>query len=54
MFAHRSASSSPVLRPAHKAKLIEYDQSTKTVTISPLGIEYTELLVAKRKATSPA
>lgn len=43
-----------VLRPAHKAKLIEYDQSTKTVTISPLGIEYTELLLAKRKATSPA
>jgi hypothetical protein len=39
-----------VLHPAHKAKLIEYDQSAKTVTISPLGIEHVEKLLARRRS----
>lgn len=37
-----------VLRPAHKVKLIEYDQHAGTVIISPLGIEYVEKLLARR------
>jgi hypothetical protein len=41
-----------VLRPAHKAKLIEYDQSAGTVTISPLGVEHVERLLAHREASS--
>lgn len=31
-----------VLRKAHKARLLEYDQDAQTVTISPLGIETVE------------
>lgn len=31
-----------ILRPAHKAKLIEYDTTTGTVELSPLGVEYVE------------
>ena len=31
-----------VLRPAHRDKLVEYDQITKFVTLSPRGIEYVE------------
>lgn len=37
-----------VLRRAHKAKLVEYDQATGTVVISPLGIEYVEALLVTR------
>lgn len=31
-----------VVRPLHKTKLIEYDKDSKTIEISPLGIEYVE------------
>jgi hypothetical protein len=31
-----------VLRPAHKERLVEYDDVTKTVLLSPLGVEYVE------------
>lgn len=34
-----------VLRPAHKQKLLEYDPSTRTVQISPRGIEYVEISI---------
>jgi hypothetical protein len=37
-----------VLRPAHKAKLLEYDAATGTVTISPLGIEAAEEIIRAR------
>ncbi|MGZ4185368.1 MAG: hypothetical protein ACXVFA_08605 [Solirubrobacteraceae bacterium] len=37
-----------VLRPSHKAKLIEYDADGRTVQISPLGIEYIERLLSER------
>jgi hypothetical protein len=37
-----------VLRPAHKARLIEYDETAGSVTISPLGIEQAEKLLADR------
>lgn len=37
-----------VLRPAHKSKLIEYDQAAHTVQISPLGVEYAEKLLVDR------
>jgi hypothetical protein len=40
-----------VLRPAHKTKLIEYDEPAHIVTISPLGIEHVENLLAQRTAT---
>jgi hypothetical protein len=50
--SNASAFRRDVLRPAHKAKLIEYDESTGIVTISPLGIEYVEKLLAQRNATS--
>jgi hypothetical protein len=31
-----------VLRPAHKLRLIEYDEATKTIRISPRGVQYVE------------
>jgi len=31
-----------ILRPAHKAKLLEYDTATKVVRLSPLGVQYVE------------
>jgi hypothetical protein len=31
-----------VLRPAHRAKLLEYDEGDRTVTISPTGVAYVE------------
>jgi hypothetical protein len=31
-----------ILRPAHRAKLIEYDEDERVVTISPLGVAYVE------------
>jgi len=31
-----------VLRPAHKERLIEYDETTGTVHLSPLGVAYVE------------
>jgi hypothetical protein len=31
-----------ILRPAHKAKLVEYDPDSKTVVISPNGVAYVE------------
>ena len=34
-----------ILRRSHKAKLIEYDSTKKTVEISPLGIKYVESLL---------
>lgn len=37
-----------VLRPAHKARLIEYDEGSGNVTISPLGIELVEELLVDR------
>lgn len=39
-----------VLRPAHKAKLIEYDEATGMVTISPLGIAHVDALIAARRS----
>ena len=40
-----------VLRPAHKNKLIEYDQGAHTVQISPIGVEYAEKLLVDRLKT---
>lgn len=40
--SNRSSYRRDVLRPAHKAKLIEYDQGSGEVRISPLGSEYVE------------
>jgi hypothetical protein len=40
-----------VLRPAHKARLIEYDEPAGRVTISPLGIELVDELLAARRTT---
>jgi hypothetical protein len=40
-----------VLRPAHKARLVEYDERAGTVTISPLGIDHVEELLAKRRVS---
>jgi hypothetical protein len=37
-----------VLRPAHKARLIEYDAGARTVTISPRGIELVETEILPR------
>lgn len=31
-----------VLRPAHRDKLIEYDEATRIVTLSPIGVTYVE------------
>jgi hypothetical protein len=31
-----------ILRPAHRARLLEYDESNRSVLISPRGIEYVE------------
>lgn len=31
-----------VLRPAHKEKLVEYDEDQRTVTLSPVGVAYVE------------
>jgi hypothetical protein len=31
-----------VLRPAHRERLVEYDEQAKTVLLSPLGIDYVE------------
>jgi hypothetical protein len=31
-----------VLRPAHKERLVEYDEMTRTVQLSPVGIAYVE------------
>ncbi|MCA1694402.1 MAG: hypothetical protein LC749_06585 [Actinobacteria bacterium] len=31
-----------ILRPAHKAKLIEYDSTIGTVELSPLGVQFVE------------
>ncbi|MDP9404028.1 MAG: hypothetical protein M3P85_12055 [Actinomycetota bacterium] len=31
-----------ILRPAHKAKLIEYDTATGTVELSPVGVQFVE------------
>ena len=39
-----------VLRRAHKTKLLEYDQGAGVVTISPLGIEHVERMLAERNA----
>lgn len=39
-----------VLRPAHKARLLEYDEGAGTVTLSPLGIEHVDELLAERRA----
>jgi hypothetical protein len=39
-----------VLRPAHKDRLVEYDQQTGMVTISPKGIERAEKMLAERIA----
>ncbi|MDA0179028.1 hypothetical protein OJ997_01880 [Solirubrobacter phytolaccae] len=39
-----------VLRRAHKEKLIEYDAGSRTVDISPLGVEHAERLLAARNA----
>jgi hypothetical protein len=36
-----------VLRPAHKALLIDYDASTKLVTLSPRGVRYAEDLLSR-------
>lgn len=38
-----------VLRRAHKDKLLEYDPQTRTVVISPTGIEYVEERLIKPK-----
>ena len=38
-----------VLRPAHKARLIEYDENAGMVTISPLGIEQAEQILRTRR-----
>lgn len=37
-----------VLRPAHKARFLEYDAETSMITISPLGIEEAEDVLASR------
>lgn len=37
-----------VLRPAHKKKLLEYDTASRTLHISPLGIEYVEKKILAR------
>jgi hypothetical protein len=39
-----------VLRPAHRNKTIEYDETAGTVTISPVGIEHVEKILARRNA----
>lgn len=39
-----------VLKRAHRARLVEYDQSAGTIEISPLGIEYVEDILAERLA----
>jgi hypothetical protein len=31
-----------VLRPLHRAKMVEYDQPTGLVHLSPLGVKYVE------------
>ena len=40
-----------VLRPAHKAKLVEYSETDGLVTISPLGIAYVDGLIAAQRAS---
>lgn len=37
-----------VLRPAHKARELEYDADTRTIQISPLGIKYVEESILPR------
>jgi hypothetical protein len=37
-----------VLRKAHRDKLVEYDQETGVITISPLGIERVEKILAEQ------
>jgi hypothetical protein len=39
-----------VLRPAHRARLLEYDDAAQTIQISPLGVEYAESILASRNA----
>jgi hypothetical protein len=39
---------SDVLRPAHREKLIEYDSSARTVSISPIGEEFAELKILSK------
>lgn len=40
--ANPSAYRRDVLRPAHKAKMIEYDEDKREVHLSPLGVDYVE------------
>jgi hypothetical protein len=39
-----------VLRPAHRARLLEYDRAAETARISPLGIAHVEAMLAERNA----
>jgi hypothetical protein len=48
--SNASAFRRDVLRPAHKAKLIEYNETEGVVTISPLGTAYVDELIASRRA----
>ena len=41
-YSNPSASKDNILRPAHKAKLIEFDEITGLVHLSPTGIKYVE------------
>jgi hypothetical protein len=41
-----------ILRPAHRNKVIEYNEKTGIVTISPVGVEYVETMLARRNAIS--
>lgn len=54
--ANASAFRRDVVRAAHKVKLLEYDETGKTVEISPRGIERVEesLLSGKPSSTRPA
>lgn len=49
--SHSSNYRRDVLRPAHAAKLLEFDAVARTVHISPKGIEYIEKLLARRGET---
>jgi hypothetical protein len=50
-YSNPSVYRSSVLRKAHQARLIEYDESRGTAQISPLGIEHVERDLLPRLST---
>ena len=51
-YSRLSAFRRDVLRPAHRNRLIEFDERNELVTISPRGVEHAERLLRERLAAA--